>query len=80
MRVQVRLYATLAATRPGLRAGEPIDLELRDAARLPDLLRRLRIDPRAVHLVILNGRPVHDRVCRLSDGDRLGLFPPVGGG
>ena len=80
MRVQVRLYATLAEARPGLRAGEPIDLELRDGARLPDLLRRLRIEPPAVHLVILNGRPVHDRACRLSDGDRLGLFPPVGGG
>ncbi len=80
MRVQVRLYATLAAACSGLRAGEPTELELRDGSRLPDLLRRLRIEPRAVHLVILNGRPVHDRACRLSDGDRLGLFPPVGGG
>lgn len=80
MRVQVRLYAALVAAWPGVRAGEPIDVELRDEARLPDLLRRLRIEPRAVHLAILNGRPVHDRACRLSDGDRLGLFPPVGGG
>jgi len=80
VRVQVRLYATLAAARPALRAGEPIDLELRDGARLPDLLRRLRIEPGAVHLVILNGRPIPDHSCRLSNGDRLGLFPPVGGG
>ncbi len=80
MRVQVRLYATLVAARPGLRAGESIDLEFRRETRLPDLLRRLRIEPRAVHLVILNGRPIHDRTFRLSDGDRLALFPPVGGG
>jgi len=80
MRVEVRLYATLAAARPNLRAGEPIDLELRDEATLSDLLGGLGIEPRAVHLAIINGRPVHDRACRLSAGDRVALFPPVGGG
>ena len=80
MRVEVRLYATLAAVHPGLRAGDRIDLELPDGARLPDVLSELRIEPGAVHLVILNGRSVQDRSIPLSGGDRLGLFPPVGGG
>lgn len=80
MRVEVRLYATLADDHPDLRAGEPIDLELRGETSLPDLLRRLAIEPRSVHLVIINGRVIHDHACRLSDGDRVALFPPVGGG
>jgi molybdopterin synthase sulfur carrier subunit len=80
LRVEVRLYATLAAACPDLRTGQPIDLEFRDEAFLPDLVRRLRIEPRAIHLVIVNGQIVHDHSCRLSDGDRVALFPPVGGG
>ena len=80
MRVEVRLYATLADDHPDLRAGEPIDLELRGEASLPDLLRKLGIKPRAVHLVIIDGRVVHDHGCALSDGNRVALFPPVGGG
>ena len=80
MKVEVRLYATLVDGQPGLRAGDPALLEFRDGASFSDLLRRLGIDPRAVHLVIINGRLVHDRTVDLSDGDRVGLFPPVGGG
>jgi molybdopterin synthase sulfur carrier subunit len=80
VRVEVRLYATLVDDHPDLRAGEPIDLELRSEASLPDLLRRLAIESRSVHLVIINGRVIHDHACRLSDGDRVALFPPVGGG
>ena len=80
MRVEVRLYATLAAARPDLHAGEPMTLELRGQTQLADLLRRLCIAPQAVHLAVVNGRLVHDRTHLLSDGDRVGLFPPVGGG
>ena len=80
MRVEVRLYATLASARPDLRTGEPMTLELRGRTPLADLLRRLRIAPQAVHLAIVNGRLVHDHTHVLSDGDRVGLFPPVGGG
>ena len=80
MRVEVRLYATLASAQPDLRAGEPMTLELREQTPLADLLRRLGLAPKAVHLAIVNGRLVHDYTYVLSDGDRVGLFPPVGGG
>lgn len=35
---------------------------------------------RAILLVIINGRIVHGRSCRLSDGDHVALLPPAGGG
>jgi molybdopterin synthase sulfur carrier subunit len=80
VRVEVRLYATLANDHPSVRAGEPLPLEFSDDTSLSDLLRRLGIEPQAIHLVIINGRLVHDRAVGLSDGDRVALFPPVGGG
>lgn len=80
MRVEVRLYATLADDYPDMRAGEPLTLEFCDHTSLPDLLQTLGIEPQAIHLVIINGRLVRDRGVGLSNGDRVALFPPVGGG
>ncbi len=80
MRVEVRLYATFAEHAPTQRAGDPFHVEVGASASLADLINKLGIPERDVHLVIVNGRPVHDRSLRLSEADRIGLFPPVGGG
>ncbi|MDD5264067.1 MAG: MoaD/ThiS family protein [Candidatus Bipolaricaulis sp.] len=80
MNVEVRLHATLTAARPGLRAGEPFPVELPEGAAVSDLVLTVALVPKEVHLVMVNGRIVHDRATRLEDGDRVGLFPPVGGG
>ncbi len=80
MRVEVRLYATFAKFAPTQRAGDSFDVELGDSASLADLIRKLGIPEGDVHLVIVNGRAVHDRSQQLEDNDRIGLFPPVGGG
>jgi molybdopterin synthase sulfur carrier subunit len=75
--IDVRLFATLPlrsatgrkefqlAPRDGLTVGEIVDAEG---------LKRTDI-----HIVMVNGR--HGTLeSELHDGDRLGLFPPVGGG
>ena len=80
MRVEVRLYATFAQYAPTQRAGDPFNVELDDASFIHDLIRKLEIPEEDVHLTIVNGRPVHDRSQQLQDNDRIGLFPPVGGG
>lgn len=80
MRVEVRLYATFAEVAPTQRAGDPFHVELAVAASLTDLISKLGIPGEDVHLAIVNGRPVHDRSRHLQDKDRIGLFPPVGGG
>ena len=76
----MRLFATLARRRRGASSGKPFDLELPQGATLADLLAKLGVPAEEVHLSLVDGRIVHDRDLRLSEGSRVGLFPPVGGG
>lgn len=80
MRLEVRRYATLADPGRGRVPGDPEDVTLDDSATVTQLLEHLALPHEAVHLVIVNGRIVHDRRTRLAGGDRVALFPPVGGG
>ena len=80
MRVEVRLYATFAEYAPTKRAGDAFDVAVKDSSTLLDLITQLMIPVEDVHLTIVNGRVIHDRTLHLSEGDRIGLFPPVGGG
>jgi molybdopterin synthase sulfur carrier subunit len=79
MNVEVRLYAGLCDA-PGRPAGAVFSVPLAEGATLVDLFSRLGIQQDLVHLAIVNGRILHDRAVRLADGDRVALFPPVGGG
>ncbi|MEE8594123.1 MAG: MoaD/ThiS family protein [Candidatus Bipolaricaulota bacterium] len=80
MRVDVRLYATFVKYAPTQHAGDPFEVELEDSASLTDLIRKLGIPENDVHLAIVNGRIIHDRMQSIQNGDRVALFPPVGGG
>ena len=80
MRVEVRLFATLTRHRADTAPGEPFDVTLEEDAALADLLQSLAIPRGEVHLVMIDGRIAHDSGRCLTDGSRIGLFPPVGGG
>ncbi len=80
MRVDVRRYATLAGAATGRPAGAPELVDVDTGETVARLLVCLPLAPDAVHLLMINGRIVHDRSARLADGDRVALFPPVGGG
>ena len=80
MRVQVRLYATFARFAPSRKAGDPFGVNLAEASTITDLIRHLGIPETDVHLVMIDGRVIHERSIRLAEGARIGLFPPVGGG
>jgi len=80
MQVEVRLFATLAEGVRGVKVSEPFDVELPDSATVGALIEQLGIDPGDVHLVMIDGRVVHDRNRPLAGALRVGLFPPVGGG
>ena len=79
MNVEVRLYAGLR-TELVRSSGDVFSVPLAEGATLSDLFSHLGIRPDLVHLAIVNGRIHHDRAARLADGDRVALFPPVGGG
>lgn len=77
--VKVRLYANLKKYHPGLRIGEPAGITLDDKARLGNLFSQLKIPREEIKIAMVNGKWVEESHI-LEDGDRIGLFSPIGGG
>jgi sulfur-carrier protein len=72
--VQVKLFATLREGR-----FEAKLVEVGAATTIGDVIRTLGIPEKEVTLIFVNGRHAEpDQL--LAGGDRLALFPPVGGG
>ena len=75
MPIDLKCYATLAPLTPDNAGAFPII----DGETILDLATRLAIPHEEIKIVFVNGVTVDlDRV--LHDGDRVGIFPPVGGG
>lgn len=77
--VHVKLFATLRRARPDVPLGQPFDLALPKGATVTDLIRELELPDKEVKLIFVNAL-FRDRDYVLSDGDEVGIFPPVGGG
>ena len=79
MRVEVRLFATLAPfLPPGSRDGAgTVDLE--PGATVLRLVERLAIPSEMSRIVLVNGREAEDDE-RLEAGDIVDMFPPLAGG
>lgn len=74
MNIEVRLFATLREGRFPRQS-----IELPAGSRLADVLGRLDIERHEVTIRLRNGRDTEwDTV--LSEGDRISLFPILGGG
>jgi molybdopterin converting factor small subunit len=73
--IQIKLYATLSRCQPPGADHYPIS----PGTTVQQLCQALAIPSNEVKLVFVNGVrvPVSQQ---LKDGDRVGLFPPVGGG
>lgn len=79
MRVEINLFASLAKYMPEKTGGKPCGIDIDDGATIGTLLRNLMIPTDEIKLIFLNG--VHaDGAETLKDGDRVGVFPPIGGG
>jgi sulfur carrier protein ThiS len=57
-----------------------LTIQLAESITLVKLLDRLQVPPGEVALTVLNGRLVSLENVRVSDGDRVELYPPIGGG
>lgn len=77
--VELRLYATLRRYQPGLEPGEALVLTSVEGRTLRHLLEEMGLPPEEVKIAIVNGL-VRGMDYLLADGDRVGLFPPIGGG
>jgi len=79
MKIEVNLYATLKKYMKNETGGKSSAIDVKDGTCVKDIIQKLKIPVDLVKLIFING--VHAKVdTTLKDGDRLGLFPPVGGG
>ena len=79
IRVDCRLYAGLRKFAPEYGVGEAMELELPEGTTLAELYDLLKVPPGEVKRTFVSGisrGPNHV----LSNGDRVALFPPIGGG
>jgi len=79
LKVEVRLFSGLEKCIPGTKFGQPILVEITNNFNGRALLEKLDIPEKMVFTILVNG--VHkDPEEIFSDGDRVAIFPPVGGG
>lgn len=75
--IEVRLFATLTLRSAGARGH--FQREWHPGLTVREIVEAEGLQPADIRIIMVNG--VHGTLeSELEDGDRLGLFPPVGGG
>ena len=75
MKIRVKCFATLAGHTPGDGENYPVP----EGETVASLMERLGLRPEDVNLMFVNSERAYPET-PLKDGDRVGLFPAVGGG
>lgn len=73
--IELKLFVTLAKYLPQKPEAYPVG----DGTTVGQLIKDLGIPDDIVKLIFVNGRKQERSYC-LCQGDRVGIFPPVGGG
>lgn len=79
MPLTVKISATLRNYVPDYNPLNGLSLDIEPGTKVGQILQQLSIPSEKVKVIMINGISAtvdHE----LNDGDRLGLFPPVGGG
>lgn len=79
MKVDVRVFSGLEKYIPGITFGQVIPINITEGLTGRELLKILNIPEDEVYTFLVNGLHKNFEVI-LNDGDRVSLFPPVGGG
>ena len=77
--IEVRLFATLRELFPSEWRGVKA-VELPETSSIHTLLDKIGVEDKITLILMVNGRRVKDFSLNLVEGDRVALFPPVGGG
>ena len=78
-KVEVRLYASLKKYHPKPSDSEAFIIELDGKANLGNVLEKLKVPREEVGILMVNGKWQKESYL-LEDGDRIGIFPLIGGG
>jgi molybdopterin converting factor small subunit len=73
--IQIKLYATLKQFTPP--SAEEFDID--PGIRISDLLDKIKMPRAKAKLIFINGVKA-ELSSTLKGGERVGIFPPVGGG
>jgi len=57
-----------------------LELRLSEPTALTELVRQLKLPVEEIAISVVNGHAVSLEEARVSDGDRVELYPPIGGG
>jgi molybdopterin synthase sulfur carrier subunit len=79
MALQVFLNATLRRYVPGYDPYQGLSLEMPPGSTVAQVLERLGLPLKEVTLILVDGRR-READFPLQGDERLGLFPPIGGG
>jgi molybdopterin converting factor small subunit len=77
--VRVKLFATLRRQFPDLGIDEALEVELPDDATVAQLVEKLQLPKEQVRIMFVNNT-FQKGDYSLSNGDEVGIFPPIGGG
>ncbi|MFP4194204.1 MAG: MoaD/ThiS family protein [Desulfobacterales bacterium] len=79
MELEVYLYASLAKYLPQKTSGKSVRVNAESGSTARDVLKKLGVSEKVVKIAFVNGVK-KDLDAAVSNGDRVGFFPPVGGG
>ncbi|KMY69211.1 hypothetical protein AAU61_00395 [Desulfocarbo indianensis] len=79
MAIEVKLSSSLRAQASGYHPLRGLKVEPRPELTVLELITSLGLAPQEVKIIVLNGQTAA-RESFIKDGDRLGLFPAMGGG
>jgi molybdopterin converting factor small subunit len=73
--IELRLFASLAVKTPP----NALEYDIEPGLSVDGLLKELKVSPEEARLVFINGVRCNLNTL-LTGGERVGIFPPVGGG
>ncbi len=79
MPLQIFLNATLRQYVPDYNPYQGLSLEIAPGTAVSRVIAQLGLPPREVTLIMVDGRRQEEDFV-LQGNERLGLFPPIGGG
>ena len=82
-RVTLKLFALLGRFLPPGSVANATEVEMPDGSDIGALIARFGLSEKDCHLVLLNGAfvpPDSRTATRLSPGDTVSIWPPIGGG
>lgn len=77
MIIEIRLYASLR--KYSEQVSGVLNAEVPEGTSAQDVIEMLGIDSNEIKMIMVNGKNAENDAM-LNEGDRIGLFPPVGGG